>query len=77
MRTNDSPEEGEITGEKHQDGESKLLDQQSTFDESMSGTTFEAVVCRDQMMKPVPYSNASGRVSHIRDLTSMEWSDQN
>jgi hypothetical protein len=76
MRTDDPPEEGEIIGEKHQDGESKLSDQQSTFDKSMPGTTFETVVCRDQMIEPVLYSNAFGRVDHIRDLALMEWSDQ-
>jgi hypothetical protein len=76
MRTDDLPEEGEIIGEKHQDGESKLLGQQSTFDKSMPGTTFETIVCRDQMIEPVLYSNAFGRVSHICDLAPMEWSDQ-
>jgi hypothetical protein len=76
MRTDDLPKEGEIIGEKHQDGESKLSGQQSTFDKSMPGTTFETVVCRDQMIEPVLYSNAFGRVSHIRDLAPMEWSDQ-
>jgi hypothetical protein len=76
MRTDDLPEEGEIIGEKHQDGEFKLSCQQSTFDKSMTGTTFETVVCRDQMIEPVLYSNAFGRVSHIRDLAPMEWSDQ-
>jgi hypothetical protein len=76
MRTHDLPEEGEIIGEKHQDGESKLSGQQSTFDKSMPGTTFETIVCRDQMIEPILYSNAFGRVSHIRDLAPMEWSDQ-
>jgi hypothetical protein len=74
MRTDDLPEEGEIIGEKHQDGEFKLSGQQSTFDKSMPGTTFETVVCRDQMIEPVLYSNAFGRVSHICDLAPMEWS---
>jgi hypothetical protein len=68
MRKNELLEEGEIIGEKHQDGESMLPGQQSTFDKSMPGTTFETVVCRDQMIEPVLYSNAFGRVSHIRDL---------
>jgi hypothetical protein len=76
MRKDDLPEEGEIIGEKHQDGEFKLSGQQSTFDKSMPGTTFEIVVCRDQTIKPVLYSNAFGRISHIRDLAPMEWSDQ-
>jgi hypothetical protein len=76
MRKDDLPEEGEIIGEKHQDGESKLSGQQSNFDKSMPGTTFETVVCRDQMIEPVLHSNAFGRVSHIRDLAPMEWSDQ-
>jgi hypothetical protein len=75
MRTDDLPEEGEIIGEKHQVGVSKLLGQQSTFDKSMPGTTFETVVCCDQMIEPVIYSNAFGRVSHIWDLAPMEWSD--
>jgi hypothetical protein len=72
MRTDDLPEEGEIIGEKHQDGEFKLSGQQSTFDKAMLGTMFETVVCRDQMIEPVLYSNAFGRVSHIRDLAPME-----
>jgi hypothetical protein len=76
MRKDDLPEEGEIIGEKHQDGESKLSGQQSTFDKSMPGTTFETVVCRDQMIEPVLYSNVFGWVSHIRVLAPMEWSDQ-
>jgi hypothetical protein len=76
MRTDNLPEEGGIIGEKHQDGESKLSGQQSTFDKSRPDTTFETVVCRDQMIEPVLYSNAFGRVSHIRDLAPMEWSDQ-
>jgi hypothetical protein len=73
MRKNDLLEEGEIIGEKHRNGESMLPGQQSTFDKSMPGTTFETVVCRDQMIEPVIYSNAFGRVSHIRDLAPMEW----
>jgi hypothetical protein len=76
MRKNDPSEEGEIIGEKHQEGESMLPGLQSTFDKSRPGTTFETVVCRDQMTKPILYSNTYGRVSHIRDLAPMEWSDQ-
>jgi hypothetical protein len=28
------------------------------------------------MIEPIFYSNAFGRVSHIRDLAPMKWSDQ-
>jgi hypothetical protein len=72
----DLPEEGEIIGEKHQEGESMLPGLPSTFDKSRPGTTFETVVYRDQVTEPILYANTYGRVSHIRDLAPMEWSDQ-
>jgi hypothetical protein len=70
------PPRGEGAVGKKYDGESFLPGQQSTFDKLMSSTLSEEVVCRDQMIEPVIYSNNVGRVSHIRDPAPMDWSDQ-
>jgi hypothetical protein len=60
---------------RNNDGEFILPGQQVTFDKSLPGTPLEAGVCRDQMIEPVLYSNIVGRVSHIRDLAPLDWSD--
>jgi hypothetical protein len=53
------PQGGEGAVGKNNDGESFLLGQPSTFDKSMPGTIVETIVCRDQMIEPVPFMQTS------------------
>jgi hypothetical protein len=72
------PKGGERAVGKNNDGESFLLGQQSTFNNSMPGTIVETVVCRDQMIRVSPvYANIVGRVrDHIHDSAQTDWTDQ-
>jgi hypothetical protein len=76
-RMDDPPEGDVVVGEKREGGKFvSLVGQQSTFNNSMQGTTFATVVREDPNTEPVLYSDAVGRDDHIRYPAPTGWTVQ-